>query len=483
MNNSTNSAIKFSLGILCFQGFSVALAQDAKSPAIYEESPSDYWFPAADPAFADLADVEPVEFEEQSTGFPLSEDEGLAEEPLYQNLRAMSAANSWAGDTSGAAGFAPVGPPSGFNTVPAAFPTTSRGGDSLLRDISLAVNLSGTYDSNVNQSSGVGGRTKRDDFITSLGGTLSYMSKARVWTFGGSYTGAYNIYANNSQFDGYTQSGSLIANYDGGKLSTNITAGLSTGRGGNRFLGASDFVEQTQINVSIAARYVYSAKTVLTSTLSHGFTTTEGPFSDTNGTSLGFAALYRYSPLTEIGPGIRFTRQNGGGGNDRTSVGPTLNLNYRYSTKLSLVSQLGLNFADFSQVGSSDVTVSSSIGLNYQASPLWGMNLTLFRDSQPDPSVSGSFRETTALRLGYTRQIRRASLGLGFSYENSAAFNDGIGGTRPDRDYFSVDASLGMRIFADTTNASVFVRYSDQISNSVESFDSFQVGFSLSRGF
>lgn len=446
--------------------------------------PENYWMPEAEsPIFGDTAGVAPIEFEDQATISSAVPEEDPKKSTLYDKLRSMAGANAWNGNTMGAVGSLPAGPPSGFNTPPVPSPA-ERGGDSILCGLGLAVNLSGTYDSNVKQSSGAGGRMAPDDFITRLGGSLSYMSRVSVWNLGGSYTGAYNYYENNSDFNGYTHSGSLIANYDGAKLSATLTTGLSTGRGGNRSLGTSEFVEQSQINVSLAARYVYSPKTTLSADASHNFTTTSGgDFSDTKGSDLGLAALWKYSPLTEFGPGVRVTRQAGGGSNTRTSVGPTLNLNYKYSSKLSLTSQLGLDFADYSRIGSSDTSVSASVGLNYEASPLWGMNLSLFRNSQADPSVSGSFREVTSVRLGYTRKIRRASLGLGLSYENSTAFNDQVDGTRPDRNYFSIDGSVGMRTFGNTTDASIFMRYSGQSAGDLESFDAFQVGFMLSRGF
>ena len=443
-----------------------------------------YWMPEAESSvLGDTTGMEPIEFEDQSGAFQTFEDEEADETLRSQNLGAVSGANYWPGSSMGAAGYAPVVPSSGFSGPPLALLPLGRSSDSILGGFGFGVNLSETYDSNVTQSSGVGGIPKSDDFITSLGGSLSYMSQARVWTFGGTYTGAYNWYANNTDFDGYSQSGIVTANYEGAKLSASLVLGVSSGRGGNRYYGLSSFVDQTYINGSIAARYVYSAKTVFTTNIDHSFTTADGPFSDTTYGSVGFAALYRYSPLTEIGPGIRFTRQNGGGSNTRISVGPTLNVNYRYSSKLSLTSQLGLNFDDYSKIGSSDASVSASIGLNYQASPLWGMDLTIFRDAQADPSVPNSFLETTDIRLGYHRKIRRADLGLGVSYTIGDAANPQVVGSLPDRDYYSIDGSIGMRIFKDTTSASIFVRYSDQISDRFNSFDSYQTGFLLSRSF
>jgi hypothetical protein len=526
MNKSVKLAVQLSLGVISLHGSADLLAQEElgstpadvgqsdagaavaatpelveqkeeAAPTVQEAKPEKasvassaankesqaYWVPTGEPTIPlDTASVPPVEFEDPASASSLAEEEpdDLA---FYDKLWHMSGANVWNGSTPGTAGFAPVGPPSGFNAPPAVYPA-GRGGDSILRGFGFGVSLSGMYDSNVKQSSGAGSRDKPDDFITSLGGSVSYMSQADVWTFGGSYSGSYNFYENNSEFNGYSQSGSLIANYDGAKLSSSVTVGLSTGRGGNRYLGTSDFVEQDQINVALAARYVYSPKTTLSLDAGHSFISTSGgDFFDTNGSYLGLSALWRYSALTEFGPGIRIARDTGGGSNTRTSIGPTLNLNHRYSSKLSLTSQIGLNFADYSGSDSSDESISTSIGLNYQASPLWGLNLAVFRNVQADPSVSESFREVTAVRLGYNRKIRRANLGLGVSYEHSSTVEDGVGISRPGRDYYSLDGSLGMRIFADTTDATIFIRYSDQSAGSIESFDAFQVGFSLSRGF
>ncbi len=161
-----------------------------------------------------------------------------------------------------------------------------------------------------------------------------------------------------------------------------------------------------------------------------------------------------------------------------------MSFNYTYSSKLTLNSQFGLAFADYSDIGDSDASVTASVGLRYNPSPLWGMDLSLFRNTQADPSVDDSFRELTAIRLGYDRKIRRLRFGLGLSYENSSDANRGGFGSRsrPSRDYLSLDSTLGMRTFANTTDVVLFMRYSEQFADE-ESFDAFQMGLRLSRGF
>src|SRR5690606_37647935 len=107
--------------------------------------------------------------------------------------------------------------------------------------------------------------------------------------------------------------------------------------------------------------------------------------------------------------------------------------------------------------------VSAALGLNYQASRLWGLNLSFLRDPQVNPSGSGGFTEVNSLRVGYHHKIRRAVLNLGLSYQvDNALANDGTSSGGSNQDYLSLDGSISMPMFYNTCNGSVFLRYSDE---------------------
>ncbi len=365
-------------------------------------------------------------------------------------------------------------------------------GGLVLDGLSFASTLGLTYDSNVSQGAVTPSETQQSDVYLSLGGSANYQSKASELTFGASYNGSYNQYFNNTDFSGFNQGAGLTASYDAGRLSVTGSLGVAYDKGSNRNYG-SEVVGQTSFNTSLSARYRMSPKTSLTGNLNQSFTTSSGDFNETNNFSMGTSALWRYSPLTEFGPGIRYTSSSDGTGDGRTSVGPTITVNYKLSTKVSLNSRLGVDFASYEDGGSADPTFSTSLALDYRASKLWGMNLSLFRDTQADPNVSGGYSEVTALRIGYNRKIRRATLNLGCSYETTTysvpAYEGVVSGTtpipppQPDRDYLSFDSSLGMTIFQNTTFASIFIRYSDQSGGGANAFDAVQTGVSLSRSF
>lgn len=363
-------------------------------------------------------------------------------------------------------------------------PTTGVG-ENFLEGFTLATSLSGTYDSNVSRSPGPPVAPIEDDFILSLGGRVDYLSKSPEWTFGGGYRGSYNEYLSQSQYSGYSQGAGVLANYEGGKVSASLTAGVSLDRGTNQNY-ASAFITQTSYTTGLTASYRLSRKTSLQGNLSQNSTTADdASFNDTQNFTVGASALWKYSPLTEFGPGLRYTYNTGSSQTGRTSIGPTVTVNYKLSTKVALNSRVGVDFASYQDGGTADPTVSAAIGLNYEASKLWGMNFSLFRDTQADVSLAGAFTEVTAVRVGYRRKVRRATLNLGVSYNSNVSQRPASESAIPidDRNFLSIDGSLGMAVFSNTSYASVFFRYGDQSGSPTETWDSFQVGFGINRSF
>ena len=383
-------------------------------------------------------------------------------------------------------GFSSASPsaPSGFGGLGGAWSGTDPWGG-LLEGVTADATFSSTYNSNVAANQGVTNGSAKDDFILGLGGSLGYLSKASDLTFGGNYHGTYDEYFNHANYSGYNQGGSLLANYKGGRFSIAAHAGMELGRGSNTNY-SSNFVEQTSVNSGLTARYKLSPKTSLEGDFDQSFTSASGRYSNTNSYDLGTSALWRYSALTEFGPGVRYTYRSGSTQTGRTSIGPTLNLNYKLGSKVALNSRIGEDFASYDTGATAAPTFSASVGLTYEASKHWGMNLSLYRDTQADPSVVGGFTQVTSLQLGYHRKVQRALWNVSAGYQINTFENPGIGvsGLRPDQNHFNLNSSLSMPVFANSCNASVFVGFNDQTGGAASNtYDSVQVGVSLSRRF
>jgi hypothetical protein len=359
----------------------------------------------------------------------------------------------------------------------------------ILDGMNLNTSLTTTYNSNVAPNQGITiSNTAKDDYIFTLGGTLNYLSQASGFTFGGSYRGTYNQYLNHTDFSGYGQGATLVANYVGGRFTVAASMGFDVDQGVNTNY-ASNFVEQTSWRSALTIRYLLSPKTSLQGELRQNSTSVStGTYSDTSSYSFGASALWKYSPLTEFGPGIRYTCTAGSTQNSLISIGPTMNLNYQLSTKVALKSGFGMNFSSYENGGSADPTFSASIGLNYVASQLWGMNFSLYRDTQADTYTTGSFSEVTSLRLGYHRKVRRAIVNLGLGYTTRMYLDSGNAPTvnRPDQNQLNIDTSIEMPVFSNTCIASIFCRYNEQTGASGVAggaWSSVQSGFKISRKF
>ena len=356
----------------------------------------------------------------------------------------------------------------------------------LSRGLGLSASLSGAYDSNPSLGYGAVDDAGEGDFSMTLGGALSYQSQLANWGYNVNYSGGYNEYFSQSDLSGYYQSAGGGVNYSSGPLSASLTLGFGYGSGANRNYAA--VVDELSVSYGLSASYTISAKTSISGNFSQTLTSASGGgASDSGSFGAGLTAFWRYSPLLQFGPGLAYTYTAGDVGQSRTSIGPTINANYRLSRKLSLNSQVGLNFAEYEDGESPDPGLTTSIALAYEASRLWGMNLSLYRGVQADASAAGQeqFSEMTSLRVGYNRRIRRASWNLGISYgSDTYEAPETVVTTRPDQDNISFDTSIGMPIFANTCSASLFFRYSDESgSTGNEQTDSYSVGFSISRSF
>lgn len=376
--------------------------------------------------------------------------------------------------------------PSGFSNGPVVPAGGGLGDLQQLREgFSMETSLADTYSSNITHSPGEPYGPIKDDFILSAGGNFNYLSKAETWTFGGNYHGRYDDYLDYSTYSAYNQGGSVVANYTGGNFFATLNAGAESTRGANYYY-SSAFVEQISYHAAFTGRYILSPKTSLEANLTENYnTTTGGAFYNTVAYDAGLSALWKYSPLTEFGPGIRYTYRAGTSNDARTTIGPTAVLNYKLSTKVSLTSRVGLDFISYQNGGEAAPTVSAGLGLNYQASQLWGMDFSFYRDSQADPTTAGRFIDVNALHLGYHRKLLRATLNLGVGYEMNSYTSGGTAtvASEPPQNHFTADASLGMKIFHNTTMASVFVRYEDMRAAPTNTYHDIQTGLSLSRKF
>jgi hypothetical protein len=464
-----------------------AFPEGALLPGATGELPFPSGYPLPDPTIAGqaLPDVETP-----NTATPgSSTDQAIDTSQLFNTF-----ANRWQPLLS-----SPDGTPFlGMNTAPAGGgffqnPLAAVGmvslPDGMRSRLGLGTSLSGVYSTNPTMGYTGNGISPSDsgegDFSMTLGGNLSYGSGNSDWTYSVAYSGGYSHSFNLEDLSGYSQSASASLSRDGGRWNAMLGLSLSIGSGANRQYQA--VVDETSLGISLGGSYEVSPKTSINASLGTSVSIANGgntSGSDNAGSLTGnLAAMWRYSPLLQFGPGLRFSQESGDNGQDRTSVGPTINANYRLSRKISVNGQIGLDFAQYDG-GTSDPSVSTSIGAAYAISKLWSMNASLSRGAQADMSGTGGFNESTSFNLAAQRRIRKASLSAGLSYAmDDALSSTGSRTSENDRRDLGFNASLTMPIFAGRASASTFLSTQDQSENKSSDSGNFTAGFSISYSF
>ena len=378
---------------------------------------------------------------------------------------------------------APVaGPSNGYINAPSPFVPTGR---ELLNGLQIGLGTSFVYDSNIFQAPDTLAAPAESDMILSVSPSIAYRTQGARWVLGANAGLDYRSYFSNTDLSGLGYDGGVNFAYSGRPLTVQGAFTYSLSQGSNRFYG-NPGTKTHNFGTSLSASFRFSAKTSLDARYSYRWSERDQTaFGANSTTSFDISALWKATPLTTIGPGVAWSFNSGDRLGGRQTVGPIIRLKYKLAKKVALDGTFGMDFVEYDNGGSGDPTFSTRLGVNYRASSLWGMNLSIFKGTSSDGSVAGAYRDTTSFRLGYNRRIRRASLGLGVSYDMddyTRSTGIAVGGNR-SRDYFSFDTSLGMAVFRNRANVSTFASWRQETGGGRGDWDGFQTGFSVSSKF
>jgi hypothetical protein len=347
----------------------------------------------------------------------------------------------------------------------------------------FSVGLSMLYDSNVTQGSPGGVREEESDFLIQPSLDASYQIGAKYWELGGRGSVSRLSYLETEDFNTTIYSLGTYGKYQSNKLTASFDVGFASNGGVNRLAG--NFIEQQTFSTNFAARYRFSGKASASLSWNQSLieSNTEG-FADTSSTTLGVSAVWRASPLLNIGPGFRYGVRTGSDDEEFVVAGPTLNADYKLSTKVKLRSSIGLDFTDSPYVDK-DQLLAWSVSMNYRASSLWGFDLAMIQDTQATLISGGGFDQTSSYRFSYWRKLRRARLQLGLSLEDREP-QDSAGTSVGFRDstYVRYTASLGFPVLREEVDLNLTLGWQDfSAADDSQSWDGFQSGLSLRWNF
>ncbi len=344
-------------------------------------------------------------------------------------------------------------------------------------DFSLGLNS--LFDTNITQASGNGPVEVESDWIITPSLHASYLLGGSSFQLGARAEVEAPFYQDRDDFNATNYSLNAFGGYRSRKVVASFTTGISSNSGINRL--TSGFTEQFSYNSGLLASYRFSGKTSLLASWDQRDTESRtSGFSDTSSLTAGLSGIWQATSRLSIGPGYRYGVRTGEDDEELTVVGPTLRLDYQLSTKVKLRSSFGLDRSD-SPFSGSDTQPNWSLALDYRASARWGFNLTTIQDTQATFSQGGGFDQSTSYRLTYWRQIRRARLELGLSYEDREPIDIPLNaaGLR-DTQYTTLSAALTLPVFKRQADLTFSVNWRDQSSSDDQyTWDGWQSGVGI----
>lgn len=354
-----------------------------------------------------------------------------------------------------------------------------------LGGLSLTAKALVVLDDNINQADGFT-TSIQDDLITTLGGKASWKGDFRDVSVGIDLDASYDGYADHDEYSGLDYGIELSSAYKGGALDVKGSFGFSSVQGIERYTGTLS--DREVADFRLEAGFALSAKTSLEASLllSDSQLSSSGgaALQDSSRRELLLGVAWQASPLSRLTLDLRSTGIDTETSGSRSTLGPSISLDYQLTEKIDLDARLGIDFADSSVAGITDSMASGGIGLAYQLDPLWTFKLNFNHDTEAVESRAGGFREYSRFRFGVTRRILDLQLDVGWFREDSDTSGSGAPGSGESLAYEGYDASLSYPLFGGNGKAALFVRCQNNDSNLPgRNWDGNQTGLSLIRNF
>lgn len=357
--------------------------------------------------------------------------------------------------------------------------------DELLSGLELSAKAAFSFDNNINQADGLGTGIK-SDLIASIGASAGWTRNFHDFTVGLAANVNHDHYGDHEQWSGWDYGSKLTIGYQGGPLEVTGACSFASIQGIERFTGSLSTTESTVIMTRCA--YEVSPKTSLEANLSLNESRLESlattAFQNSTRSSADAGVAWQASPLTKLSFALRATEIATGSSGNRSTLGPSVTLDYQLTEKLDLDSRIGMDFVSASISGVADTFITGRLGLNYQLDPLWSLRMNLTRDVEAAQLQAGGFREVIRLRFGVIRKIHDLQLGLGWFWEDSTISGSGVAGSGMAQVYTGFDANLSYPLFGTAGSAAVFIRSHQTESDTPgRSWEGCQTGFSITRSF
>lgn len=323
-------------------------------------------------------------------------------------------------------------------------------------------------------------------FTPAFRGNSAISGDQSLWTVEGAYYPTGTIYTSDSDLNSFDQAGNVILRYSGEPLSGLFMLSYVETTGNDRF--AQGLFTTNASRADLRVDYELSPLTTLETRLLFENLDREDTalleYNDDQTLSLQVSALWGATPITKIGPSLRFGKTDSTLSPDRQFVDGLVRIEYDSQALLRFSLEAGAQWISFD--GDRDSLVKPSVSLvgKYDINALWQLTVTGYSRSAAATSVTNSDLQASGVN-GTVRWIPseyiQVSAGGGFEKARYEFFDDS-----PERVDDYAYGELRMRAGNETSRYNFEFFYRHRFADSTAAnadFENNQAGIQISRRF
>jgi hypothetical protein len=290
-------------------------------------------------------------------------------------------------------------------------------------DLSYGIEVESEYNTNFFLT----GNDEESEFSTFFNPWIRYITDPEggaKFSLAANYSPNYRSYLDNSDLNGFDQSGDITFSYRGSRTDIDLFGRYSQISGTDRLTG--DFIEGSIFTAGIRANREIASRTRVNAGWSfakseYGSSGNEGA----NVNTIYLGGLWDKSPRTSFGSTVRYTRSESDNSGTRDAWAMLVEARYRVGERLWFSASIGPEYARNSDDGDdeSSFNLTGDLTARYQIDERWTWVSSVRSATVPSPSETNYLVNNLAVSTSLNRRLLRGWVGFGLQY-NYSEYND-----------------------------------------------------------
>ena len=282
------------------------------------------------------------------------------------------------------------------------------------------------------------------------------------FSFEARYSPVFQIYANNSDFNGVDHTGGASFTYSATRTTIKVYADYSQVSMSDRL--AAGFIQGSILNYGITGSYQLASRTSLLAGWSAATSDYDsGARSGADIYTSEVSGLWDATERLRIGPSVQHTLTESDSTGERDAIGLLVKTRYHWGERILIDGSGGVEFSKNSRSGDDgrEAGLTGRISVDYAFNDRWTFRGALRYSTVPSPTNLNYLVNDLSFTSAIIRSFDRATLEFGLVVSSSDYEAVGlVAGNRQDDDYLSGYLTYRRKLFSDRISSDISLRCS-----------------------